>query len=276
MNILTIDIEEWYIYEQYPKGGKDYYLPIINGYLNNILDYLDENSTKATFFCLGIIARNEPTVIKSIAERGHEIGCHSDRHLLINRMTAKQFEEDTRAAIENLQQLTGEKIIMYRAPVFSISESTKWALEILIEQGISFDSSIFPAKHSFGGFSGYNEKGPALIDTKSGSIKEFPISYTEIGGMRLMFSGGGYFRLLPYNILSRLMKKSEYNMAYFHIRDLDSKQKRVRSLRYFQSYYGINGAYDKFLKLIKEFKFVSLGEAADRIDWDKVNRIRLH
>jgi polysaccharide deacetylase family protein (PEP-CTERM system associated) len=275
MNILTIDLEEWYIYEQYPKGGREYYLPVINKYLNNILDYLDENNTKATFFCLGVIARNEPSVIKSIAERGHEIGCHSDRHLLVNRMTPNQFKEDTKVAVESLQQLTGEMVRMYRAPAFSVSEKTKWALEILIEQGIYYDSSFFPAKNGHSGFSKYDVPGPALIETNSGTIKEFPVGYVKIGGMQLVFSGGGYFRLFPYNIIRRLMKKSEYNMAYFHIRDLDSKQKKVCSLRYFQSYYGINGAYDKFLKIINEFNFVSLGEAADKIDWANINRFRL-
>src|SRR6187455_850124 len=103
MNILTFDIEEWYTYELYPKGGKDYYLPIINQYLDDVLDLLDEIDTSATFFCLGVIARNYPEIIKKIDSRGHEIGCHSDKHILVTKMTAAEFKADTHAAVQDIE-----------------------------------------------------------------------------------------------------------------------------------------------------------------------------
>lgn len=274
MNILTIDIEEWYLYELYLKGGKDYYLPIIKSYLDQILDLLDETSTKATFFCLGIIARTDPGIIKQIIARGHEIGCHSDKHIVLNKMTPAVFKEDTLRAIDSLQQIVGKKIEMYRAPAFSISEKTIWALELLIEQGVKFDSSIFPAKHSAGGFAACNLSKPGIIVTKSGIIKEFPINYIEFV-KRIMFSGGGYFRLLPYPIIKKFTLDSDYNMAYFHIRDFDSKQKKVRSLKYFQSYYGIHKSFEKFQQYIREFEFISMGQAAEKIEWFEVNDAQL-
>lgn len=267
MNLLTFDIEEWYIYEKFPKGGKDYYLPIINNYLENILNILDQKEYKATFFCLGNIARQQPEIIKKIANRGHEIGCHSDEHNLVTDLDPKQFKDDTGLAIDSLQQLVGKKVNMYRAPAFSITENNKWALEVLIECGIEYDSSIFPANHRFGGFKNLNLNKPSFLETKSGLIKEFPINYITIGNKRIMYSGGGYFRLIPYPLINYFTRKSDYNMAYFHIRDLDKYQKIVKSANYFYSYYGIKNAYKKLEKYLNDFNFISLGQSDSLINW---------
>lgn len=275
MNIITFDIEEWYTYELYPKGGKNYYLPIINGYLDRILDLLDTIDTKATFFCLGMIARTYPEVIRKIHQRGHEIGCHSDKHQLVTAMTPASFKADTHAAVQDLQQLVGEKVQYYRAPAFSITEKNKWAFDVLIEEGITTDCSIFPSTRSFGGFPSFENGKPAIVTINGQSIREFPISYVTKLGKRWMFSGGGYFRFFPYALTAKMMQESDYNMAYFHIRDIDSEQKHVYSLRYFQSYYGIQGAYAKLEKYLRSFPFISLGEAIAQTDWKKVNRVTL-
>lgn len=275
MNVLTFDIEEWYIYELYPKGGRGYYLPIINDYLDKILDLLDEVDTKATFFCLGTVARSDPKVIAKIASRGHEIGCHSNNHLLINKMTPTAFKDDTHQAIDKLEQLTGTKIEFYRAPAFSITENTQWALEILIEEGITCDSSIFPVKSRFGGFPSFKEMQPSIVEINGCQLKEFPISYTTFLHKKLMFSGGGYFRLFPYWMIKKWMTLSNYNLAYFHIRDFDSQQKRVYSKNYFFSYYGINSAFDNFTKLIKEFDFISMGSTIEQINWNDAPKVFL-
>lgn len=275
MNILTIDLEEWFIYEQYAKGGRDYYLPIINNYLRKILAIFEDCNIKATFFCLGVIARTNPEIINAIAERGHDIGCHSDTHRLLTSHSPSSFKADTKLAIDSIEQVTGKRIIMYRAPVFSLNYKTKWALDILAELGVQYDCSLFPATRSFGDFPAITDNVPFVINTSSGDIKEMPVSYAHIAGKRFAFSGGGYFRLAPYFIIKKMMKKSDYNMTYFHIRDLDSKQKRVYSLRYFQSYYGINGAYAKFENLVNDFDFVSISQASEEIDWAKVRRIQI-
>ncbi|MBP8959644.1 MAG: polysaccharide deacetylase family protein [Bacteroidales bacterium] len=275
MNILTFDIEEWYIYELYPKGGKDFYLPIINSILENLLDILDQNSIKSTFFCLGIIARNYPKIIRNIYLRGHEIGCHSDIHTNLINHNVNTFKKETKIAIDSLEQVTGQKIKIYRAPAFSLTKISKWALEILTELGIEIDSSVFPAYRLFGGMPEFKANTPVIIETPSGLIKEFPINYFSLIGKRIIYTGGGYFRLFPYKVIEQLMRRSEYNLSYFHIRDFDFKQKRVCSLRYFKSYYGINGALEKFQKLIKNFKYVSIREANEIINWNNVNVINL-
>lgn len=278
MNILTFDIEEWYTYSQYPKGGEIYYKPIIDNYLDILLDKLDENNNQATFFCLGIIARENKEIIKKIFNRGHEIGCHSDTHKFITNMTPKSFTEETHKAIDSLEQLIGEKVEYYRAPAFSITEKTKWALKILLEEGITIDSSIFPSNRNFGGFKSFDETTPVVLKIDNHELLEFPMNYANIIGKRVMYSGGGYFRLLPYKIIKSLMKKSNYNMAYFHIKDFDYKQKTIYpfiSLKYFYSYYGINSSFEKFNSLINDFQFISLGQAIKQIDWSKQSKITL-
>ncbi|MFH0841783.1 MAG: polysaccharide deacetylase family protein [Bacteroidota bacterium] len=276
MNILTIDIEEWYTYELYPKGGKTYYLPIINSYLDKILDMLDASGTKGTFFCLGVIARTSPDVIKRIYSRGHDIGCHSDIHQFVTDLDYGSFYKDTKLAIDCLEQLIGEKITMYRAPAFSITAENMWALDVLIDNGILYDSSIFPAKRRFGGLPSININEPVKLKTQSGAvIREFPISYYCFLGKRIIFSGGGYFRLFPYWLIKYLSNKKQYNLAYFHIRDMDKEQKIVSNVNQFYSYYGIKQAYKKFEKYVKEYQFMSLSQASKIINWDDTPEIKI-
>lgn len=273
MNILSFDLEEWLIYERFRKGSREYYEPIIEKYLFDILDLLDEYHVKATFFCLGIIARKNIRIIKLINERGHEIGCHSDKHISITDMSVTEFNDDLKFAINSLEQAIGKKILMYRAPYFSITKDTKWAIEILIQNGILFDSSFFPNKNKSVGCLDHIINEPALLLTKSGIIKEFPVNYTTCFNKVVVFSGGGYFRILPYSIIKTLMSKSNYNLAYFHIRDFDKKQIRNYSQRYFHNYLGIDGSFRKFKTFLNDFKFISLGHADGIIDWDKLNKI---
>jgi polysaccharide deacetylase family protein (PEP-CTERM system associated) len=275
MNILTFDIEEWFVYQKYPKGGKDYYLPIIDDYLEKLLLLLKERKLSATFFCLGKVAEEYPYVIKKIVEGGHEIGCHSYEHKLVTGMTKSEFYEDTNKAKKILEEVSGQKVTAYRAPAFSITESTKWALSVLIELGFEYDCSIFPSDRSFGGFPSYPSDQPGFIEINGLKIKEFPVNISKILGMSIPFSGGGYFRLVPYKIINSELRKKEYVMSYFHIRDFDAKQKHVKSFRYFQSYYGIKSAYEKLSKYVRSNDFMSLYEASEMINWEQTQSIKL-
>ena len=180
--------------------------------MGDLLDILDKKEIKATFFCLGIIARNNPEVIKKIYNRGHEIGCHSDSHKFITDLSPKEFKIDTRQAIDSLEQSIGEKVKYYRAPAFSITEKTSWALETLLEEGITCDSSIFPSKRRFGGYESLDESNPFILKIKENELMEFPMSYSQISGKRIIYSGGGFFRFLPYPVTKFLMNKKEYNL----------------------------------------------------------------
>ena len=268
MNILTFDIEEWIIYNYYDKGGKAFFLPVLDKYLGVLLDLLDRHHQKATFFCLGQLAKEYPEVIKRIVGRNHDIGCHSNIHSLVSTMNRDSFYRDTRLAIQTLEDVCGKKIISYRAPTFSITEQNKWAFEILVDLGIQYDSSVFPASHSWGGLPALAISKPFVLKFNGKELKEFPVNSKKILGKDVVFSGGGYFRLVPYFLIKKWTAESSYTMTYFHIRDFDKEQKVVYSRRYFQSYYGINGAFEKFQQYLTAFRFLTIEEANQQIDWE--------
>jgi polysaccharide deacetylase family protein (PEP-CTERM system associated) len=280
MNILTFDIEEWFhllefAATKYPENWNKY-PPRIHENLGRILDFLDEKNLKATFFCLGWIAQKYPQEIKEIAKRGQEVGAHSNNHRLVYELGVTRFGEDTKNAINNLENLTGKKVVSYRAPRFSLTDQCKWAFEILAENGIERDSSIYPASRSLGGFPELGKAGPAIIKVNGITIKEFPISINSIFGKNLVFSGGGYFRLIPYRLIRRWTEQSNYVMTYFHPRDFDPGQPRIQGIpmqRRFRSYVGLATSFSKFQTWINDFSFVDLDTADKLVNWDSVKTI---
>jgi polysaccharide deacetylase family protein (PEP-CTERM system associated) len=278
-NILTFDIEEWYHFDILSTEDKWAAYPSrINLYLPRVLDKLDEYNTKATFFCLGWIARTYPAIIKQIQQRGHEIACHSDKHFFVREMTPETFNKDLQLALDSIENVTGQKIHSFRAPAFTISEDATWAFEVLSQNGIENDCSIFPTSRSFGGFPSFGEAKPTLIQYKNCQIKEFPISAGVIFGKQMVFGGGGYFRLFPYPLIKNLMQKMDYNITYLHMRDFDYEQPRFKHLsamRYFKSYYGIKQAYGKFEKMLKDFRWMNVEQAAQRIDFNAIRHVEL-
>lgn len=292
MNILTYDIEEWYAEETLYGDRKEKYAEY-DQYLGRILDILDKTQTKATFFCVGGLIPKYDYVIKRIAERGHEIGCHSNEHHFLNKMTYEEVLADTKAAVDALEQTIGKKVLSYRAPAFSVGESNKWAFDILAECGIERDASVFPAARDFGGFANFGAKEPCIISHNGHSLKEFPICMATLFGKDVAYSGGGYFRFFPLLFISSQMSKSKYAMAYFHIGDLIPESKSVMTREEYESYFkengslinrykrfikanlGKKGAFDKMVSLIRKQPFISLEEADKQIDWSKVKQINL-
>ena len=196
MNIISFDIEEWYLQKAYFGDHNEEYHRY-DRYLNQILDTLDKRNIKATFFCVGGLAREFPRVVRLINQRGHEVGCHSDKHTWLNKMSRRELLEDTRMAVNSLEDVLGKKVSAYRAPAFTIGDSNKYALEVLAECGITHDASIFPAVHAFGGFEKFGKKEPCIIKYNGIELKEFPICTTKILGKNIAYSGGGYFRFFP-------------------------------------------------------------------------------
>lgn len=271
MKILTFDIEEWFAYEGFPYEKKELYLPRLNILLNTLLDDLDKYNLKATFFCLGTIARDYPNVITKINNRGHEIACHSDKHYWLTELSYEGISQDTRMAVDSLEQVIGKKIKGYRAPAFSITENNKWVFEILAANGIEYDSSIYPSNRDFGGFPSFRSQEPSFVNYNGIKIKEYPMSLANILKLELAYSGGGYFRLLPYSIIKKETQKHDYVMTYFHLRDFDVNQikKFQLSLRYIKSYYGITNAYKKLITYINDYRFINVEQASKELDWDQ-------
>ena len=292
MNILTFDIEEWYLEKMYFGNHAEKYKEF-DRYLGEILDTLDERNLKGTFFCVGGMGREFADVVKRIAERGHEVGCHSDVHSWLNKMTPEECLADTHKAIDSLEQVIGKKVKSYRAPAFSIGASNKWAFEVLTECGIERDASIFPAIRDFGGFAEFGKKIPTIVKYKDITIKEFPICTTRLLGSEVAYSGGGYFRFFPLWFVKREMAKSEYSMTYFHIEDLLAETEKImtkekyeeyfkepgtvkaRYIRYIKSNLGKKTAFKKLKRLITETDFLNLEQASQRMDWQSVPIIEL-
>lgn len=292
MNILTFDIEEWYLRKMKYGDTYDKY-DVFDSYLNQILDALEARGMKGTFFCVGGMAMDFPEVVRRIEQKGHEIGCHSNRHTWLNKMTYEEVKEDTRTAVDALEQCIGKKVKSYRAPAFSIGESNKWAFEILAECGIERDASVFPAKRDFGGFPQFGHKTPTMIVYNESRIKEFPICTTRLAGKELAYSGGGYFRFFPLGFIQKEMKRADYAMTYFHINDLVEEMNGVMTKEAYESYFkepgtllnrykryvksnlGKKSAFDKLIKLINSIDFVNLEEADSIIDWDNQPLVNL-
>lgn len=291
MNILTFDIEEWYLEQQ--LGGRAEKYAEYDRYLNGILNKLDECQIKATFFCVGEMGRLFPEVIRKIQGRGHEIGCHSNIHTWLNKMTEADCREDTYRAVDSLEQRIGEKVKSYRAPAFSIGENNKWAFEILATNGIEKDASIFPAARDFGGFSSFGQKEPCVVEYNGIKLKEFPVCTTHVLGKEMAYSGGGYFRFFPLSFVKKEMSKSKYAMCYFHIGDLLPEAGGVPSKSAYEAYYkepgtlknryvrymktnlGKKNAFEKMMKLINMMDFVGLQQSDDMIDWNSAPVVKL-
>ena len=292
MNILTFDIEEWYLEKACFGNHKENYARY-DKYLNAIFDILDERGFRATFFCVGGMATDFPNVVKQIAAKGHEVGCHSNTHQWLNKMSRKEAFEDTRTAVDALEQCIGQKVVSYRAPAFSIGENNKWAFEVLAECGIERDSSVFPAARDFGGFPQFKGHVPTLVSYQGITIKEFPIPTMKLLGKELAYSGGGYFRFFPLSFIRRSMNKSDYNMLYFHIGDLLAGPKKVMSRQEYEEYFkengsfinrykrfvkanlGKKGAFDKMTRLIEQTPFINMAAADNQIDWEQAGMVTL-
>lgn len=251
MNILTFNPEDWYngwVTPQDLDWGRFEYR--VDKMMLPILDVLDRKNTKATFFCMGWLAENHPEMVKEIARRGHHIGCNSYMHTEPATLTRDAFYADVKRAKEKLEEVAGTSVDAYRAPNFAISGIESWYYETIQELGFKYDCSAFGEK-----------------PFKIGDVKEFPVNKYK---GKIPYSGGGYFRLMPYTFIRRFMGKSEYVMTYFHPRDFDKDHPRWEGLSAkdkFLSYYGLYNAYDKWLKMMNDFQFVSVAEADESIDW---------
>ena len=282
MNILTFDVEEWFhiLDNDSTKSEKEWnkFPSRIHSNMETIFRILEETETKASFFVLGWIAEKHPEVVREIKKRGFEIGSHTHLHQLAYNQSRKEFVKDVDRSIKVLQDITGDTVRMFRAPGFSITESNKWAFEVLHELGIEIDSSVFPAGRAHGGFKSYTHAEPSLLDYNGITLKEFPINTYSVVNRDFVFSGGGYFRGLPYNCIKKLSEKSSYIMSYFHPRDFDHEQPIIEGLsltRIFKSYIGLKKTEPKLINWLTDFNFMDLNTAEKKIDWNRVKKIKL-
>ena len=282
MKILTFDIEEWFhiLDNKETKSISEWskFDSRIGLGMDMIYDILEKTEKSATFFVVGWMAEKYPEIIKGISNRGFEIGSHTHLHQLAYQQDRQTFFNDVEKSIKTIEDCIGKKVTSFRAPGFSITENNKWAFEVLHGLGITKDSSVFPAGRAHGGLPSFGIAIPSIIEYNGLNLKEFPINTHSILGKSFIFSGGGYFRLLPYKIIKKFTFQSNYIMTYFHPRDFDKEQPMVPGLSYsrrFKSYVGIKKCKSKLEQWLSDFKFIDLNEADRLIDWSQVPTVKL-
>jgi len=237
VNYLTVDVEDYFqvsAFEDIISSSQWSSMEQrVERNTDNVLQIFDDYSVKATFFIVGWIAEKFPRTVKKIQSEGHDIACHSYWHRKVYDLTPSEFKEDTIKAKGTLEDITGQQIKGYRAPSYSITATSLWALDILEELGFSYDSSIFPITHDTYGIPDsprfkYQHSGKQLI--------EYPISTIRLFRRNLPASGGGYFRLFPYavsKLLFRMVNQRERQpfMFYFHPWEIDPDQPKMKSAR---------------------------------------------
>jgi polysaccharide deacetylase family protein (PEP-CTERM system associated) len=194
-NILTIDVEDWYhlLVDEFDQW--DSYTPRVEGATRQALDILSEYGVKATCFVLGYVAQRFPGLVKEIHARGHELGTHGHSHQLLPKQTPETFREELVRSIELIAQATGGRVEGHRASSFTVSEETKWALEILEDEGLRYDSSVSPTRNFFYGW----PEAPRFPYRLEGlDLVEFPASTVEFLGYRAPLAGGFALRFFPY------------------------------------------------------------------------------
>lgn len=263
-NILTIDCEDFLslpVFKNFNLAINWDYL--IDQQIELVLETLYKvNDTKATFFIVGEIARRNPQLIKKIESRGHHIGSHSNKHSQIYKFTKAEFNKELKKSIYNIENAIDKKVDCYRAPIWSYKKSMSWFWDVLRQNNIKYDSSIFPiSKRCFG-----NPDAERFIHQDKSGIFEIPPSTIRVFGANLPFSGGIYFRFIPYFILKIIIKliskKGNQPISmYFHPWELDPnliKIKNISSLYKFVLYYNTKTSLIKLEKLLEDFKFTSI------------------
>lgn len=264
-NAMTIDVEDYYMVSAFSDIVKsqhwESYDSRVVSNTQKIMELLNKFGVRGTFFILGWVAERYPELVREIASAGHEVACHGYNHRLIYDLTPAEFRDDVRKAKKILEDITGEQILGYRAASYSLVSKTIWALDILIEEGFVYDSSIFPIYHDRYGFPDA-ERFPHLIKRNGGSIWEFPPSTYRLLGNNFPVAGGGYFRLLPFWInraaIRRINSKEKAPVIfYLHPWEIDTDQPRLngRRLSKFRHYTNLDTTFLKLRTLLEEFKF---------------------
>ncbi len=265
-NVLSVDVEECFHASEIgaPISGWDRLPSRIEPQVERVLELLDRHSVKATFFVLGWIAERHPALVREIAVRGHELGCHSHRHRLVYDLTPAEFEEDTAAAVRAIEDAAGVRPRLYRAPSYSITSRSLWALDLLAANGFTHDSSIYPITHDRYGIPGFGTAA-RMLPTPSGSLMEVPIATVQVWGNRLPVGGGGYLRLLPYRYTAAGIRRLNTRgglpaCVYFHPWELDPAQPRLgaRWISNLRTYTGVGRMEAKLERLLREFRFSTL------------------
>lgn len=269
MHFFTIDVEEYFqvsALEPVVSRAEWDTLPsrVVDSTLR-LLDLLAEAGSRSTCFILGWVGERHPELVRAIAQGGHEVASHGQDHLRVTHQTPQQFRASVRRSKAVLEDIVGRPVDGFRAPSFSIVPGREWALDVLVEEGYRYDSSLFPIRRR-----GYGYPGTArcihTLDTRAGPLVEVPPATIAVGGRVLPAAGGGYFRLFPYEVVRRGMldaaARGEPGTFYIHPWELDPGQPRlqVSPVTRVRHYTGLRRTEGRIRRLLGEFRFTSIAE----------------
>lgn len=277
MNVLSIDVEDWYsssidlFSNDGAKHGQKPHPSVVTNTLRT-LDLFSETKNTGTFFFLGTVAEHYPDLVKETIRRGHEVGCHSYAHQLVYNMTKDEFIADVEKAMTFLSKAGASNVKGFRAPYWSITEQSLWALDLLREMGFAYDSSIFPIRRGL-----YGIPSAQRFPHRRNGLWEFPPATVRVAGVNLPVAGGGYLRILPYALISMSINctaNRQYKTFYFHPYELDAEdvvvQKKMRSIKsltyYLQQVIGRGSNPDKIRRLMVDNDFTSFENIIPRLE----------
>lgn len=265
VNAMTVDVEDYFQVSAFDKSvGRQTWETRESRVERNtlrLLEHFDTHGVRATFFVLGWVADRYPSLLRRIAAAGHELGSHGYDHRLVYELSPREFREDVRQAKASIESAAGVPVLGYRAPSYSITERSKWALDILVEEGYAYDASIFPIYHDRYGIP-TAPRHPHMIHREAGAIWELPGSTVRIGGVNVPVAGGGYFRILPYRWtrwgIGRLNRQERCPAVfYLHPWEIDPGQPRLWAppLGRWRHYRNLHKTESRLVRLCREFRF---------------------
>jgi len=268
VNALSVDVEEYFhakVFQEGTNGAIRGLESRVEASTERVLALLASGNARATFFILGQVAAAHPALVRKIAGEKHEIACHGDSHELVSRQTPKEFRADVRRAKTVLEDISGEAVIGYRAPNFSIGRAEAWAYEALLTEGFRYDSSTYPIIHDSYGDREAPRFPHDVWQTETQRLIEFPIGTTRVLGVNLPIGGGGYFRLLPMALTRagiRRVNNREHQptLFYFHPWELDPSQPRqAMPWRHrVRHYIGMTREEQKLTRLFRDVRFTTI------------------
>jgi polysaccharide deacetylase family protein (PEP-CTERM system associated) len=263
-HFFTVDVEEYFQVKALESiVRRDDWLSRpsrVGQSIDALLETLGRHNVRGTFFVLGWLAEHRPEVVLAISAAGHEIASHGFWHERVTALDASAFREDVRSSKHALEDLTGSAVLGYRAPNFSLIPGGEWAFDVLIEQGYTYDSSLFPFRRRGYGYPGA-PRAPHIIHRSSGRIAEFPLATTNILGYTVPAAGGGYLRHLPLAVVQHAFREAsarrEAATFYIHPWEIDGAQPRlpVSGMNRVRHYRGLGGTLARIERLLEEFCF---------------------
>ena len=274
---FTVDLEEYFQVSAFEscvaRSAWNGFTPRLLQQMTPLLETLARHQAGATFFVLGWVAERQPELIRAIARAGHEIASHGWDHVRVTHQTRAQFRDSIRRTKNLLEAITGQPVLGFRAPSFSIVAGREWALDVLIEEGYRYDSSLFPVRRPGGGY-GYptGSPDPHWLERPAGRLAEIPPTTLHWCGVRLPAAGGAYFRLLPYSLVRAAFRQCERRGVrgtfYIHPWELDAAQPRldVSWVTRVRHYGGLRRTAPRLERLLADFRFTAVRDTVARFD----------